>query len=439
MGDVLEAIDVATNEPLALKILKRELAQDPVQVERFLREARALARLEHPAIVRVGSCGPTPEGGIYLTMELVQGETLTRLLRRRGTLSVDAITPILRDLALGLHWAHERGIVHRDLKPSNVIVMAPHDPDRPVGAKLIDFGVAMLAGAARVTSTGEYVGTPRYMAPEQLASASSAEPRSDVYALGVLVYEMLAGTSPFPAEHGPAALISAVLRGEAVPLRARRPDLPGELEVLVSRAIAVRPEHRHPSTMALFEEWDRVTRPVATGVGTIAMEAISSSDLLGATGPSQTKQFPSPAPAASPQPAYPATYDSAAAHGHAPPAAHEAQPAARLAATTAMPAYPDAAAAAAAPRPIAGPGASVRPPPMQPSAPAAPHRANPPGPGPAVPSHPSAGAPTFAPAPPQPAGRGGGTWLRIAIAAVLAIGALFAVTAIGVVAWALLR
>ncbi|MDQ3033684.1 MAG: serine/threonine protein kinase, partial [Myxococcota bacterium] len=278
MGSVLEAIDIADGAPVALKLLHRELASDPVHVERFVREGQALAGLEHPAIVRVRACGPLEDGGLFLAMDLVRGETLQRFLRRRGPMSVETLGPIVRDLALGLFYAHERGVVHRDLKPSNVMLVAARDADAPTGATLIDFGVATSSGASRLTQVGEYVGTPRYMAPEQLSGTSTEDARADLYALGVVAYEALAGDSPFPCDAGLGPMMSAVLRGESAPLRVRRPDVPPALAHVIARAMTLRPEHRFATALELLDAWDGAVRPLDRAApATIPMAIVAPS------------------------------------------------------------------------------------------------------------------------------------------------------------------
>jgi serine/threonine protein kinase len=270
MGRVYEVVDLGTQQTRALKILHRQLADDPVMVERFLREARALGSLDHPSIVQVHAWGPLDDGSLYIVLELVPGQTLDRALRAVGAMDVATFAPIFRDLALGLQYAHERGIVHRDLKPSNVILS--HDG----GAKLIDFGVSLLAGASRVTRTGEHLGTPRYMAPEQLLGAHDVDRRTDVYALGVVAYEALGGGSPFPLDHGAGALVAAVLGGAAVPLRSRRPDLPAALGDVIASAMARSRDDRFPDVLAMMTAWDVATRSVDSfAPATIAMPSSS--------------------------------------------------------------------------------------------------------------------------------------------------------------------
>jgi serine/threonine-protein kinase len=204
------------------------------------------------------------------------------------------VDPIVRDIALALQYAHERGIIHRDLKPSNVMLVPGRTPQAIAGAMLIDFGVALLASAARLTSTGELVGTPRYMAPEQLASWSGADARSDVDALAVLVYECLAGSSPFPGDLGPAALVHAVLHGRGVPLRTVRPDISAAIEEVIARGMALRPGDRHSSMLAFLEDGDRAVRPVEAAPPTIRMGAVDAA--LFAVPPTRPQWSAAPAP-----------------------------------------------------------------------------------------------------------------------------------------------
>jgi len=287
-GGVYEVLDLVRSERRALK--RCTPIGKPIRRSSsvFFREAHVLAQLDHPNIVRMFGCGPLPNGSVYLVMELVEGESLGRFLRRHGSLPVGMVDPIVRDMALALQYAHERGIIHRDLKPSNVMLVPGRTPQAIAGAMLTDFGVALLASAARLTSTGELVGTPRYMAPEQLASWSGADARSDVDALAVLVYECLAGSSPFPVDLGPAALVHAVLHGQGVPLRTVRPDISAAIEEVIARGMALRPEDRHSSMLAFLEDWDRLGNPV------VASASGHGSSVPAGTGPSAKFAEPPP-------------------------------------------------------------------------------------------------------------------------------------------------
>jgi hypothetical protein len=233
-GTVYEAHDERLDRRVALKVI----ASDGRPDERVRREAKAVARLDHPGIVAVFDAGEE-EGSRYLISELVEGSTLAQL-ESAGALSDRDVVRIGLSLADALAHAHERGVVHRDVKPQNVMV--PAHPRSPYGAaKLTDFGVAHLAGDEPLTRTGDVVGTLAYMAPEQAAGERTDE-RVDLYALGLVLYEALAGANPVRAE-SPAA--TARRLGTVLPaLQKARRDLPDELCAALDRTLRPRPEER---------------------------------------------------------------------------------------------------------------------------------------------------------------------------------------------------
>lgn len=256
MGAVFAATDLTTGARVALKMMRAELAADLRAVERFRREGAALAAIRHPAVVQIREVGEAG-GALFLAMELLEGETLAARLERTGPMSPSALLPIVLGLCEGLAAAHAGGIIHRDVKPSNI-----HLPDpaalaqaERTGAvapvKLVDFGVARVRGYSKVTSTGLAVGTLRYMAPEQLAGGAIDE-RVDVYALGVVIYEALAGEHPFARTAG-EDLIGTILVGRMTPLSSLRPDLPPALTRVVHRAMARLPTERIASASALAQ------------------------------------------------------------------------------------------------------------------------------------------------------------------------------------------
>ncbi|HEX6009214.1 MAG TPA: protein kinase, partial [Actinomycetota bacterium] len=200
MASVYRAHDKLLERSVALKILHDHFSRDPEYVERFRREARSIARVSHPNIVTVIDRG-TYEGQEYIVFEYVRGETLKDLVKRNGPLPVGEALAFVHQVARALAFAHDQGIVHRDVKPHNVLV----DDER--GAKVTDFGLARsLELDQDITQTGTVMGTSDYISPEQ-ASGQPADERSDQYALGVLLYELLAGEVPFPAEGSMAAAV----------------------------------------------------------------------------------------------------------------------------------------------------------------------------------------------------------------------------------------
>ncbi len=233
MGSVYHAIDMHTDEQIALKVLKKERIPDPEARQRFEREAKILATLDDPGIVSVRAFGYSEDGAPWFSMELLRGETLRERVAREGVQQPDAMVPIVRAACSALQAAHAAGIVHRDLKPDNIFLMN----EGPSPIKLLDFGLSLLAGGKKLTQTGTVIGTPRYMSPEQIASAHRSDGRADVYALGVIVYEALTGASPFVASDQ-GQLLGAILQGRTEPLTRVRPDLSPDVERCVERAMA---------------------------------------------------------------------------------------------------------------------------------------------------------------------------------------------------------
>ncbi|MCO5170821.1 MAG: serine/threonine protein kinase [Planctomycetes bacterium] len=253
MGSVYEVVDPQLGRRVALKLI--EGRADPTALERFRREAHVLARLQHPGVVRVHRLGDLPQGPFILE-ELVAGERL-RDVAARGPLAPRQAAELARGLADALADVHALGVVHRDLKPENVIV-------RPDGAPvLIDFGIARDADAETLTRTGALVGTLAYMAPEQVRSRGApVDGRADVYALGVVLYELLSGRPPF--EGAPIELLARILHDVPPPLTRLRPDVPPDLDAIVQVALARSPDERHAGAAAMRDELDRFLRDERT-------------------------------------------------------------------------------------------------------------------------------------------------------------------------------
>jgi serine/threonine protein kinase len=252
MAHVYRALDESTGEHVAFKLLKDAIADNAEAAARLRREAELLSRFAHPAIVGIEHVGRLPDGRIYLAMEYLLGETLGARMRARKRLSQDELTPILAGAVAGLHVAHEGGVVHRDLKPDNIFLQALEGGG--VQVKLLDFGISKHVGHERLTRTGQVLGTPRYMAPEQLAADKNLDSRVDTYALGVILYEALSGNPPFLGA-SPSELVQAILHGRVTPIRHYVPDLAPGLEVVVHRAMARAKDARYESARALFAAW----------------------------------------------------------------------------------------------------------------------------------------------------------------------------------------
>jgi serine/threonine protein kinase len=254
MATVFRALDTATQRVVAVKVLRPTIATNPEAVARFNREGELLTTVDHPAIVGAEYLGQLSDGTVYLVMELLLGETLQARMER-GPMDPDALAPIVTGVCAGLHAAHGLGVIHRDLKPAN-IYLCP-DARGELQVKLLDFGISKMVGLEKLTATGEILGTPRYMSPEQLGTEDDLDARVDVYGLGVILYEALAGQAPFMAA-SPADLIVAILHGRVLPLRSLRAELSEEVVTVVARAMAVDREARYETALDLAEAYLRV-------------------------------------------------------------------------------------------------------------------------------------------------------------------------------------
>ena len=241
MGTVYQGYDPLLDRRVAVKVLAPHLVWEPGFIERFLREARSAARLKHTSIVTIYDVGQ--EGNwYYIVMEYLEGETLSRIIRRQGALPVEQVLAVLRQLADALDYAHQHSLVHRAVQPGNIVV----DPKGQV--TLTDFGVARAAQETRLTTTGALVGTPQYMSPEQ-AQGEEVDHRTDIYSLGVVAYEMLAGRAPFGATT-PHAVLHRLIYDPPPSARSRRPDLPAEVDHVLSRALAKKAAGRYDTAGA---------------------------------------------------------------------------------------------------------------------------------------------------------------------------------------------
>ena len=272
MGSVFLGRDIVLDRPVAIKVVAPELAGAEAIRERFLQEARLVARLRHPSIVAVYAAGEA-EGLLYFVMELVEGESLRDRLARDGRMDGEAGAVVLRDLARALSYAHEHGVVHRDVKPENILL------DGATGrALLVDFGVAraLSAGDARVTMTGYTLGSPKYMSPEQASGERDLDGRSDVYSLGLVGYEMLSGAAAVSATTPGAAIVAQITQVPA-PLEPGEGATP-ELIAVIERAIEKAPDARWASAGAFADALDAVLggHPVTaatTAAGTARISA----------------------------------------------------------------------------------------------------------------------------------------------------------------------
>jgi serine/threonine-protein kinase len=252
MATVWEAADEAAGTIVAVKLLlERRLGQDEA-VERFRREARAAARVGSRFVVFVSEAGVLPDGEPYMVMERLDGEPLSALLDRRGRLPPVELVPLVLQACEAIGAAHACGIVHRDLKPENLFVVRGETGEREI--RVVDFGMAKVfdVDGAPLTQTGVALGTPQYMAPEQLLDSKNVDARADVYGLGVILYESLSGRLPYRAKTL-SELVRMVVTEDPAPLCHTRPDLQPLLCDVVMRAIAREPDERFPTVRALAE------------------------------------------------------------------------------------------------------------------------------------------------------------------------------------------
>jgi serine/threonine protein kinase len=264
MGTVYRATHLGLERAVAVKIIKTEFASDPHVTDRFLREARTMARLRHPHAAMIFDAGNLPDGRHFIVMEFVEGATLSDVLAREGRFTPERAVRIAADICDVLAEAHSLGIIHRDLKPSNIML-------NERGVCVLDFGVAKVLATASAdisstyvtTGSGSIVGTPRYMSPEQ-CMGQRVEARSDLYSLGVLLYEMLSGRPPFVDPLASAVLVKQAT-SQPRALTSLREDLPRPLAVAVHTLLAKQPEQRPRSAAAARSLLEKsIARPERT-------------------------------------------------------------------------------------------------------------------------------------------------------------------------------
>jgi serine/threonine-protein kinase len=269
MCDVYDAEHVVMGKRVAIKILRPEFASDPTTCQRFELEARAASRIHHPNAINVTDLGSTEDSSPFIVMEFVDGKTLERLIRDEGPLHPQRAANILRQAAGALEAAHSAGIIHRDIKPQNIIVSQVDGLD---WVKVVDFGVSKgvtnSERGASLTAANFIVGTPRYMSPEQCDNGN-VDARSDVYSLGVVLYEMLAGVPPFE-DHSPARLLARHSWECPPALGTRRAGVPPEVESVVMSALEKNPARRPQGAAqlsGLFDEAVGLARDDAEEAG----------------------------------------------------------------------------------------------------------------------------------------------------------------------------
>jgi eukaryotic-like serine/threonine-protein kinase len=249
MGLVYRGVQLSVERPVAIKVIRDDLSRDPATAERFLREARLATTLSHPNIVNIFDLGQTETGAVYIVMEMLRGRTLEAELRR-GAFDARRTCDVAIQLCDALAAAHARGIVHRDLKPANVMLL--DDPAVRDLVKVLDFGVARSLSAeatrtaSRLTLAGELMGTPQYMAPEAIAD-DIVDGRSDLYALGCVMHEMLAGSPPFDGR-APHVVLARQVADPPPPLPA---TVPAPIAILIEALLAKTPDERPASAASV--------------------------------------------------------------------------------------------------------------------------------------------------------------------------------------------
>ncbi len=267
MGVVYAAEHALLGRRAAIKVLQPELSRRPEVVERFFNEARAMTAIGDPGIVQVFDFGVGTDGRAYIVMELLEGESLDDRLRRCGPLPARTALRIARQVATSLAAAHARGIVHRDLKPENIFLVRDAeaaDGERP---KILDFGIAKLSedNSRSRTRTGAFLCTPVYMSPEQCRGAGDVDGRSDVYALGCVLFHLVAGRPPFD-HSGVGEIIAAHLREPAPAPSQVLPGVPASVDAVVARCLAKSPDERYPSMIELARALEAVQARLSAGL-----------------------------------------------------------------------------------------------------------------------------------------------------------------------------
>jgi eukaryotic-like serine/threonine-protein kinase len=276
MAEVYLARDQLLDRPVAIKVLSSEYARDPSFVERFRREAQAAANLNHPNIVAIYDWGQE-QGTYFIVMEYVEGQSLRELLGRQGRLPASAAAQIGAQIAAALAFANRNGVVHRDIKPGNVLI------DNDGKANVADFGIARDRASDSLTQTGSVMGTANYFSPEQ-AQGQPVDGRSDVYSLGVVLYEMVTGRTPFTGD-SPVAVAYQHVREAPVPPSQLVPDLPAAMERVILHALAKNPAERYQTADDLRADLVRYERgqPVTAIVSEATGATAAATEVAGAT------------------------------------------------------------------------------------------------------------------------------------------------------------
>ncbi|WP_406369314.1 serine/threonine protein kinase [Streptomyces sp. NBC_00647] len=283
MAVVYQAKDLRLDRTVALKLLAPELARNDTFRGRFTHESRVAAAIDHPHIVPVFEAGET-DGVLYIAMRYVAGRDLRHLLDREGPLPVAVAARIGLQVASALDAAHDHGLVHRDVKPGNILVAQGTDSDHPEHVYLTDFGLTKKSlSLTGFTSVGQFVGTLDYVAPEQI-SGKPVDGRCDVYSLGCVVYETMAGKPPFQRDDD-MALLWAHQYDQPPALTTKRPDIPDAVDAVLAKALAKSPDDRYDSCLAFVSALRIAARGPLTGGGTGSRTDAGAAPAPGRPGP----------------------------------------------------------------------------------------------------------------------------------------------------------
>ena len=324
MSIVYRAQHIRLERTVALKLLMPELSADAAFQERFMRESRLAAQLDHPNVIPVYEAGDQ-DGVFYIAMRYVPGSTLKQLLDSAGALTLQRTTSIVGQVASALHAAHEqKGLVHRDVKPANILVLPSDAEDESDHVYLSDFGIAKQRHAGALTKTGMFVGTADYAAPEQI-EGRELDRRADVYALGCVLYECLTGAPTYQKDSEVALMYAHLLEPPPVPTQAR-PELPPEIDAVVAKAMAKSRDERYSTTRELATDMRRVLRGTASHFtqagGTVAAIPPPQETFVPRSAPTDAPA----SPAAAPTPSAPGTVSPPSPSAGGPAAAPEPAP-----------------------------------------------------------------------------------------------------------------
>lgn len=332
MGNVYEAKHLHMGLPVAVKILHSHLVTDSTAVERFRREARSARTVNHPNAISIMDFGVTPDNVLYLVMELINGISLHDLLKKELVLDSVRAVKLMKQVCLAVDAAHQKSIVHRDLKPDNILILDHGTPTEKV--KVIDFSIAKMRQTennVNLTSAGVVVGTPHYISPEQ-AQGFELDHRSDIYSMGIILYQCLTGQAPFNGKTS-AMLLMQHIQAKPKPPREIKPDIPPQLEATVLKALSKSANDRQQTAAELAEEMENALVMAGLISGKNVTGNRTSSDpgnLAISTPPPAPVSTPTPAPqpvtAPKPQPVPQVQQAAAAAAGTSKPQPQPPQP-----------------------------------------------------------------------------------------------------------------